>query len=250
LHHLPSEYPKPLAQAFAQIVFPLVSDNQLELHLGNFEQYLPIKKIDDPSFSRQDGAGFPSQSDWSTRHNFDDCFGTLRKNFFREILNQRLDQVLLRAFTERQAEPPFSAEQLAPFRRFLDEFLLARGIQPDWSVPDDQQLCLFILQKLCLCMQDPDTALFPYLIEGVPLGIDEEIQPSKCFPMQTSDLPFEPPLLSVHHTNWPLKTSQPLSGISSKKKWMQVGWFHFPGPWKTLKPSLNMDWQSENWAWQ
>ena len=126
----------------------------------------------------------------------------LRKNFFREIMQHRLDQVILRAFTERWADPPFSSDQIQPFRKFLDEFLLAQGIQPDWSVPKDQQLCLFILQKLCMCMQDPDTALFPYLIEGVPLGIDEEIQPSHCFPIHSSDIPFDPPLLSVHHTNW------------------------------------------------
>ena len=51
-------------------------------------------------------------------------------------------------------------------------------------------------------MEDPDTELFPYLIEGVPLGINENIAPSKCFPLQPPSTEFDPPLLSVHHTNW------------------------------------------------
>ena len=34
---------------------------------------------------------------------------------FKQILEHRLDQVTLRAFNERQNEPPFSPEQLRPF---------------------------------------------------------------------------------------------------------------------------------------
>ena len=138
-------------------------------------------------------------------------------------MNQRLDQVIMRAFTERWADPPFSSDQLQPFRKFLDEFLLAQGNQPDWSVPRDQQLCLFIIQKLCQCMQDPDSALFPYLIEGVPLGI-EEIQPSHCFPTQVSDIPFEPPLLSVHHTNWQSAEDEPSIVMELIQKEIDAGW--------------------------
>ena len=219
-----AEYPEPLAKSFAQIILPLVSDNKLELSLDNYEKYLPTKNLNDPPFSRQDGAGFPSQADWSSQHSFEDCFKVLRKNFFNEIMTHRLDQVILRAFNERWTDPPFASSQIQPFKTFLEEFLLAQGIQPDWSVPKDQQLCLVILQKLCMCMQDPDTALFPYLIEGVPLGIDEEIQPSHCFPIQVSDTPFEPPLLSVHHTNWQSAEDEPSIVMELIQKEIDAGW--------------------------
>ena len=87
----------------------------------------------------------------SARHSFEDCSSTLRKKIFSW------------APSRRQNEPPFSPEQLRSFKAFLDEFLLAQGIQPDWSVPGDQQLCLYILQQLCSCMQDPDTCFLTWL---------------------------------------------------------------------------------------
>ena len=209
---------------FAQIILPLLSDQGLELDISSFEQHLPVKDVASPPFVRQDGAGFPSKGDWSGPHNFEDCFQTLRKNFFRSILSARLDQTLLRAFNEQQAEPPFSEEQLQPFKRFLDEFLLAQGIQPDWSIPPDQQLCLHILQKLCHCMQDPDSDLFPYLISGVPLGINEDILPSKCFPLHPTDTLHDPPLLSVHHTNWQSAEDDPTTVQELINKEVDAGW--------------------------
>ena len=188
-----AEYPPSLAYQFAQIISPLLSTNSLELDLTNFHQYLPIKGISAPPFSRQDGAGFPSQADWSGSHSFEDCFQILRRNFFRTIMDKRMDQQILQAFHARQSDPPFPEEQLQPFRAFVDEFLLAQGIQPDWSIPADQLLCLHILQKLCQCMQDSDVALFQYLIPGVPLGIHEDIEPSKCFPIHQEESPIDPP---------------------------------------------------------
>ena len=211
-----AEYPPALANQFAQIILPLLSDQGRELDISNFEQYLPCKDVASPPFVRQDGAGFPSKGDWSGPHNFEDCFQTLGKNFFRSILSARLDQTLLRAFNEQQAEPPFSEEQLLPFKRFLDEFLLAQGIQPDWSIPPDQQLCH--------CMQDPDSDLFPFLISGVPLGINEDILPSKCFPLNPTDTPYDPPLLSVHHTNWQSAEDDPTTVQELINKEVDAGW--------------------------
>ena len=167
-----AEYPSALTEQFAQIIIPLLSDRGRELTLSTYEKYLPMKNLSDPPFSRQDGAGHVSRSDWSGTHSFEDSFQVLRRNFFKEIMAKRLDLQILRAFHDRQSEPPFTPEQLHPFRAYVEEFLMAHGFQPDWSIPPDQQLCLHILQRLCECMQDPDTALFPYLIAGVPLGIN------------------------------------------------------------------------------
>ena len=80
------EYPSSLASQFAQIILPLLSHQSLDLDLQSFPQYLPIKGIQSPPFSGQDGAGFPSQADWSGTHSFEDCYRILRKNFFSEQL--------------------------------------------------------------------------------------------------------------------------------------------------------------------
>ena len=219
-----AEYPIALAQQFAQIVLPLLSDQGRELTLVDYETHLPIKHISQPPFSKQDGAGLTSQSDWSGMHSYEDSFSALRKNFFRTIMDQRLDLQVMRAFQHRQEDPPFSEEQIRPFRNFVEEFLLAQGMTPDWSTPPDQQLCLHILQQLCECMRDPDTSLFPYLIAGVPLGIKEDIMPSRCFPINQPDVPFEPPLLSLHHTNWQSAEDEPEIVQELINKEVDSGW--------------------------
>ena len=219
-----AEYPPDLANQFAQLVLPLLSDQNLELDMSSFETYLPVKSVSAPPFARQDGAGFHSQADWSGTHRFDDTFQLLRKSFFKLIMDTRMDQTILRAFNERQSEPPFSDAQLQPFKTLLEEFLLAQGVEPDWSIPPDQQLCLHILQQLCRCMDDPDHALFDYLIAGVPLGIDEDITPSRCFPMHQTDTPYDPPLLSVHHTNWQSAEDDPATVQELIDKEVDAGW--------------------------
>ena len=46
-------------------------------------------------------------------------------------------------------------------------------------------------------MDDPDTALFQHLFDGVPTGYLRNIPASHCFE-QTADADDDPPPLSVH----------------------------------------------------
>ena len=73
-------------------------------------------------------------------------------------------------------------------------------------------------------MQDPDSDLFPFLISGVPLGINEDILPSKCFPLNPTDTPYDPPLLSVHHTNWQSAEDDPTTVQELINKEVDAGW--------------------------
>lgn len=93
-------------------------------------------------------------------------------------------------------------EQLQPFQALLEEFLEAQGLSPNCGIPECQQICLHVLQHLYVCMGDPDKAVFPYLIEGVSIGTDTPILPSNCFPKQDPPEDYQPPLLTVHHTDW------------------------------------------------
>ena len=69
----------------------------------------------------------------------------------------------------------------------------------NWDIPSDQPMHLHILHSLQKILGDPDVALFPYLLEGVPTGFDGPIQSSNCFPLSQPDDSAESPLLSVHH---------------------------------------------------
>ena len=126
----------------------------------------------------------------------------LRKQFFQRIVDGRLDKQIVASFAQHSGQPPFSDDQLQPFRDLIGEFLEAQSQTPDWSVPTGQQICLHILHQLSQCMGAPDTAIFPYLLDGVPIGSGVPIDPSNCFPLQPVPEDEPPPLLSVHPTHW------------------------------------------------
>lgn len=73
-------------------------------------------------------------------------------------------------------------------------------------------------------MQDPDSALFPYLISGVLLGIEEDITPLHCFPLNQTETPFEPPLLSVQHTHWQSAEDEPSIVQELVDTEVEAGW--------------------------
>ena len=73
-------------------------------------------------------------------------------------------------------------------------------------------------------MGDPDTAIFPYLLEGVPIGSDVPIAPSNCFPLQPTPEDYQPPLLSVHHTNWASAEESPEVVQTLIDKEVDAGW--------------------------
>ena len=197
-----AEYPAPLCQALSQYIAPVVSKSNLDMSLSEAEASLPTKPIDSPPFARQDGGGLTSQADWSVPPaDTVDVFRTLRHNWMSHIIQCKLDRKLLACFARQDPNPPFSTEELLPFRKWLVEFLEAQGVHVDWSIPDDQPMCLHVLHAVQKLLQDKDTALFPYLISGVPTGFDEAILPSQCFPL-TSPTADEVPMLSVHFSNW------------------------------------------------
>ena len=219
-----AEYPADLCLRMASIIVPLLSLRTSNLTLDAALTLIPAKDTDAAPFCRQDGAGFVSQGDWSSPHCSEDVFSSLRKSFFQRIIEQRLDKQVVAAFQTGKDEPPFSSIQLAPFRELLEEFLLAQGTVPDWSVPADQPICLHVLKQLCQCMDDPDTAVFPYLIDGVPIGTDTPILPSNYFPEQPIPDDFDPPLLTVHHTNWMSAEESPDVVMPLIQKEVDEGW--------------------------
>ena len=81
-------------------------------------------------------------------------------------------------------------------------FFLAHDKTPNWSIPPDQPMHLYILQSLSEIMMDPDIHLFDHLIAGVPTGFQNDIPISNCFPILRDPIDTSHIHLSVHQTNW------------------------------------------------
>ena len=94
------------------------------------------------------------------------------------------------------------------FRQSLDS-LLPLSHPLDWQIRADQPLCLHALHQISKYMQDPDTELFPALIQGVSSGFHDEIAPSNVFLIKRDIQDTDKPDLSVHMTNWHSSESQP-----------------------------------------
>ena len=179
-----AEYPSKLASTLAEKVLTLLSPGPMDLDLTSAERLLPVKTLHSPPFARQDGGGNASSGDWSSPpKGAVDVFKTLRTNWMHLIMQNRLDIQLVTSLQQQSNAPPFSTQQLAPFTNFLVEFLESQGYGVNWDIPADQPMHLHILHSLQKILDDPDVALFPYLLDGVPTGFDEPIRASNCFPV-------------------------------------------------------------------
>ena len=196
-------YPPALAEAFANLVSPLVNQHSKDFKWDDIAQIPPRKDIFEPPFGQEDGGGLHSNPDWSLgARTASDVFGPLRKKWMTRILESRLDKQLVQYFSMADhSNPPFTEEVLAPFRHDLEQFLISSGMTPNWEVRTHQPMCLNILHSLNTLMQDPGHALFPSLIAGVGTGFQRDIPLSNCFPLSNSEDREEPPL-SAHQTNW------------------------------------------------
>lgn len=209
LSKLTAAYPPKLCEAIAGLVSPLVSRHKQDVRIESLKTLLPIKAVESLPFARQDGGGFTSQADWSSVRAAHGPFAVLRKNWMNHIISHQFDKQVFAMISAGHDGPPLSDQDLTPLRAQLEEFLLSQGVYPDWSIPPDQPMCLFILQAWCNLMNDADESLCPYLIAGVPLGIEESITASNCFPRMEPSATPEDILLPVHRCNCQSAESEP-----------------------------------------
>ena len=223
-------YPPDLSNRFAQIIMPLLSKNHLDWQWQDTAKLLPIKSPSEPPFGQEDGAGLSSQPDWSTDpRTAQDHLHDLRTSWMKKIVNLRFDQIIQQYFAGDHSAPPFSAEQLAPFRVDLEQFLQSLGHNPDWQVREHQPMHLHILRSLSQVLQDRDTSLFDCLIRGVSTGFRHDIPVSNCFPPNDRPSPPETPL-SAHLSNWHSAEEDPALTQELIDKEVQEGWaFPFDG---------------------
>ena len=225
-------YPLALAQAFAASVAPLFSTHVGDISWDQRICVIPVKAPDAFPRSQEDGGGLYSQPDWSQSGRIaSDSFAELRKSWMNRIISQRLDKKLVAFCQLESPNPPFSEEELIPFRQDLVNYLVSNSQTPDWQVRAHQPMHLNILKSLSLIMQDEDQTLFDSLINGVTTGFHNDIPPSKCFP--PNDRPSDPSTmdsLSAHFSNWQSVMDHPELTQELVQEEIEKGWvFEYEG---------------------
>lgn len=225
-------YPSALAQAFAASVTPLLSAHTGDIPWDQRMNVLPVKAPDAFPRSQEDGGGLFSQPDWSqSGRTIPDTFSSLRKSWLDRIISKRLDKKLVAFCQLESPDPPFSEDDLIPFRQDLVKFLEANSQTPDWQIRAHQPMHLNILKSLSVIMQDEDRTLFDSLINGVCTGFQNDIPPSGCFP--PNDRPADPSnmdSLSAHFSNWQSAMDHPELTQELVQEEIEKGWvFEYEG---------------------
>ena len=231
ISRLSATYPVSFCSAFAELVYPLLSCQNLNLEVPSAERLIPVKHTHDLPHARNDGAGFHSHADWSEKNHPRDPLCHIRKKWMSHIMDNSLDRKLIAHISQKREDPPFSNSDIAPLKALFSEFLEAHGIAPDWTIPADQPMHLHVLHQLCQLVEDPDTELFQLLIKGVPIGIDDHIPRSNCFPEASpKDVNAPDSQLSIHHCNWSSAEDNPEIVEELIQKELAEGWVReFPG---------------------
>ena len=178
-------FPAALASQVLQLISPLhkpseASDLSLRAALG----LLPIKDFGVPPFSFQDGGGMGSSPDWSCPPcGMPNKLAALRQSWLAFLFANRIPS-RLREHIEAGGESNFfTQDEIVQLRVLFGQWASSQGGPSciDWSVDPEQPYCLRALQVLSTLLRDPDRALFPALIEGVPTGFDRNIPDSNVF---------------------------------------------------------------------
>ena len=195
-------YPSSLAEAFASVIAPLISQGHSDLNLDSASATIPWKFVGQFPKSFEDGGGLISHPDWSDGPRLEhDCFKPLRQTWLQRIVQLQLHKQVLVHFSQARAYPPFSDDQLEPFRKDLIEWLNSLNRKVDWTIRAHQPMHLAVMAELSSIMHDADVALFPCLQEGVSTGFLGDIPKSHVFPLKDNSPPDSAPL-SVHMQNW------------------------------------------------
>ena len=225
-----AEYPELMCSAIAKLISPLCQSQATTLDLATSTDLIPNKGLHDFPISYEDGGGLSSQPDWSRPYRQEtDFFHSLRKSWMNRIFDQKLHYKFLRFLHEDATSPPFSDDDIQPFRDLLSNFLEKNQRQVSWEIPEDQPLHLSILQQLSMFMNDADKTLFHALQNGVSTGLDGDIAPSSCFPVASSTLE-DPSPLSVHMTNWQSAENDLTTTRQLVQQEIDKGWvYKYPG---------------------
>lgn len=220
-----AEYPSQLAHQFAQRISCLLHGPNSSLTLHDALAMSPLKARQDPPHSYVDGGGLGSSPDWShPPPDKPNLFRAVRDHWIPKLLANNWHKRIMAHFLQKSSDPPFPSEWISDFRQSLSS-LLPVPVEFDWTVREDQPLCLQALHSVSKFINDPDESLFPSLLEGVSTGYKEAIPPSNVFPTKEVVNHLQKPDLSIHLSNWQsaeddLQTTEALVQEELEKGWL------------------------------
>ena len=226
-HHQGDAYPVSLAMKFAELVAPFLNLEDVGNSIASALQFVPTKGLLEPPHSLHDGGGRPSKADWSFPPQVDDVFQGLRHAWINLILKHHLHKQFQVHLRRSDPDPPFSDAILDEFREAL-----ANILPVSWNVREHQPMCLQAMKALSAFENDPDTALFDSLLEGVSAGVSSDpILPSNVFwPVQRPLPADEAPTLQAHLQNWKSSEDHPdLTAELLQTELEQGGIFRYDG---------------------
>lgn len=223
-------YPDPLVALFASVVSVLFSPSNKHVSWDNAFQLIPQKTLSDPPHSFCDGGGLTSTPDWSRPPALSvNIFRNLREHWLPILIQQGWPQRILRHFASHENSVPFPQDMVTSFRESLNTLLPVTS-SFDWTIREDQPLCLLALQQISSLISDPDTELFSALLAGVPTGFCNDIPPSNIFSTKTVIDDSNKPELSIHMSNWHSAESNPDITAELIQAELDKGWLiEFPG---------------------
>ncbi|CAE7197394.1 unnamed protein product [Symbiodinium natans] len=121
----------------------------------------------------------------------EDVFSGLRPQLQRFMLENKIPNRLSAQTKEASTSPLFTEAEVSDLREIWNGWFKAQGHEaPAWDVPEGQPYALHALRKLAQVMHDPDEALWPALLAGVPTGVRHDIPASGVFvPVASSAAP-------------------------------------------------------------
>jgi hypothetical protein len=234
-------YPWKLCQHYAQCLIPLLRGEgarpiwpsepplrtpaffvSLEAAQGCTEEWMhshsetkqqePMAHINIP-----DGGGVDSSADWATPKCTVDTFRSLRHLWSDRVKDWQL-LPRLRARLARNKLPEAKAtthdhlltvQEITLVRQDLLEWLRTQGIAACVTIPEGQPFALNLWQGCMQSINDVDCKLMNILEEGVPLGIEEPIQPSGVWRPKAAGEEIAEEDLFVHESPWPSGLKDP-----------------------------------------
>ena len=194
---LTAEYPQELANALATVIAPFVSKGDTVLQLDRWRTMLPLKLQWPLATQRiEDGGGLRARLYICHAQRLTLC---LRSRWSKRLSDTKQCLKIVAALLSGCKEPPLSQAELAPY---TDDLLELLGCPPGdhllMAAPPGQPFKLHLWYRLASFLGDTDARLLLDLVQGVPLGVNEQLVPSPAWPIHIGTVTNPEPLLQCN----------------------------------------------------
>ena len=192
---LTAEYPQPLAATLAQIIAEFTTLSGQVQSLCSWRQTLPHKiQWPDSPHRIEDGGGLPSSA-LSVVPRGVSLMKELRMKWFRRLSDTQDCLRIVAKLQTGHPGPPMNGDELQPYLMDILEVLGCESNDQILQITPGQPFRLRLWKQLVLSRNDPDAEVLDLLAIGVPLGVNEPLEPSPAWPLTQPAVPTEVPLV-------------------------------------------------------